>query len=345
MTRAQDVLKEGTEAQTKQPRQLDAGGVIDPLPAIDTDGLTPADLADIMRSLTAVTERLQSAHLGLQDEVIHLREQLRDKNEQLNRSRQLAALGQMAAGIAHEIRNPLGSISLYADMLAQDLSANAALQSLAVKIGRAVRDLDRIVFDVLSFSRESKPRLSSVSLSDLLERSLDGCCALLLERDVRVTLHLTSAARSAQIDADAPMLGQAIINLLRNGVEAMEGAPGTITIRALMVPLEAGDIEDGSGDQDRLKLIISDTGRGFDPHVLPRAFDPFFTTRDGGTGLGLAIVHRIIDAHGGTIRLSNNSPDPGASVEILLPARFAAPLIAQRSENALELHGPVLQGR
>ncbi len=344
MTEPRRVPKEGTEALNPDtPASAAVPDFALPSSLFEPDGLTPGDLADIMRSLTAVTERLQSAHSGLQDEVVRLRDQLRQKDEQLIRSRQLAALGQMAAGIAHEVRNPLGSISLCADMLAQDLAEHADMHSLAVKIGRAVRDLDRIVFDVLSFARESKPRLMSVSVDDLLERALDGCRALLLDSRIQVVRSVSDSALTLELQADAPMLAQGLINLIRNAVQAMEPG-GTLSI-------DVHTESDAQSDAAPIALSISiaDTGPGFAPDALAHAFDPFYTTRASGTGLGLAIVHRIIDAHAGSIRLANRQPGPGAVVHLSLPAAPApaprdVPLVAVRPLASADSSSSPLQG-
>src|SRR5262249_42196179 len=124
--------------------------------ALPAGQVTPAELAELMATFNEVTGRLQGTHESLKREVVRLQGELRDANEQLQRSRRLAALGEMAAGIAHEVRNPLGSIRLYARMLEHDLVDRPQERSVATKIAAAVHGLDGVVGDVLSFAREAR---------------------------------------------------------------------------------------------------------------------------------------------------------------------------------------------
>ena len=296
-------------------------------PASDASG-RPArevqDLGEIMTAFTQVTDRLQSAHQTLQAEVRRLNHELRETNEQLRRSRQLAALGQMAAGIAHEIRNPLASIRLYASMLAEDLTDRPDSNRLAAQIARAVRDLDAVVGDVLNFAREVKIRPAPTEISALIDQAVEACQGLLHDSRVEVRRDLDAEDRLPALDIDAILINQALVNLIRNAVEAMEGQ-GTLTLSAALdgpdEPAEANDqtqpnesLSKGRG----IQIVVDDTGPGIPEEIAERIFNPFFTTRHTGTGLGLAIVHRIIDAHGGGIHIGRNAAG-GASVALRLP--------------------------
>ena len=125
-----------------------------------------------MEAMTETTRRLESTHDQLRCEVARLQGELAEANAQLRRSRDLAALGEMAAGIAHEIRNPLGSIQLYTQALSEDLQSSSPHAELCEKIGRAVVGMDAIVRDVLLFARDVRPRIVPMAIGDIIERSL-----------------------------------------------------------------------------------------------------------------------------------------------------------------------------
>src|ERR1051326_2654322 len=147
------------------------------VPALGGRGgaVTPGELAELIGAFNEVTARLQGTHEALRREVARLQGELREANEQLQRSKRLAALGQMAAGIAHEVRNPLGSIRLYARMLEQDLADHPQERQTASKIAAAVHGLDGVVGDVLSFSREIRISAQAAEAGDLLDRALEAC--------------------------------------------------------------------------------------------------------------------------------------------------------------------------
>lgn len=292
------------------------------------------DLADIMTAFTQVTTRLQGAHQTLQAEVRRLNHELRETNEQLRRSRQLAALGQMAAGIAHEIRNPLASIRLYASMLSEDLTDRPDSNRLALQIARAVRDLDAVVGDVLNFAREMKIRPAPTSVSALLHQAVEACQGLLHDSSVQICRDLDAERNLPDLDVDAALLNQAMVNLMRNAIEAMSG-DGTLTLSATGPTLAEPDTADVTADDEAIAgqapferqwitIVVDDTGPGIAPEIVERIFNPFFTTRHTGTGLGLAIVHRIVDAHGGEIAVDRNA-DGGASISLRLPIATARP--------------------
>jgi signal transduction histidine kinase len=283
-------------------------------PAIPTT-LAPGDLAELMGAFSEVTAKLQAAHEQLHSEVARLTRELGEANSQLERSRRLAALGEMAAGIAHEVRNPLGSIRLYARMLEQDLHDRPSERGVASKIAGAARVMDGVVGDVLTFAREFRLRPADVDVVELFDRVLESCChdGVVGWRGVEI-IRLDRETSVPVVLADPSLLQQALVNVVRNAFEAMAEAPGRDhTLTLSFGPSELEGIRWAS-------LCIRDTGPGVSPEVVARMFNPFFTTRGTGTGLGLAIVHRIIDAHAGRVRVRNNEDGRGASVEFLLPA-------------------------
>ena len=268
-----------------------------------------SDLAQIVEAYSEVTERLQKSHEVLQDEVVRLRRELNTANAQVQRSRRLSALGEMAAGIAHEIRNPLAAIQLYAGMAADDLRIagdGAKLEALdhVLKIASAVRGMSAIVNDVLSFSRSTEPDCSQVDVSELLDRVVTTNGPGIDEAQVHV-VRKDLGGEPLSVSADPGLLQQALLNLVRNAVDAMAGVDGP---RVLTLGVRR--------DEVGVVLSVSDTGPGVSEDCLDRIFNPFFTTRSTGTGLGLAIVHRIADAHGGSIAV-HREPNLGGAVFVL----------------------------
>jgi signal transduction histidine kinase len=261
-------------------------------------------LAAVIEEYNKVTEQLRVAHDRLEQQVRRLRDELADKNRELARRERLSALGQMAAGLAHEIRNPLGGIRLYASLLEKDLAASPRPRDLAQKISRGVCVLDGLVSDVLTFAGDIQLQPTPVDLGALIEE----CLELLAPLAGRfATQTITNFQEGVTLSADAHQLRSAVTNLLRNAIEAA-GPHGRVAVSTRLI---------ARGRRGRLE--ISDTGPGIDSADLGRIFNPFFTTKDTGTGLGLATVHRIIEAHGGAIRVRNIAPH-GACFEVELPA-------------------------
>jgi signal transduction histidine kinase len=257
------------------------------------------ELGGIMRQYSDLTEKLQRSHLQLEQQVQSLRDELSEKNRQLERRKRLAALGEMAAGMAHEIRNPLGGIELYASMLARDVAELPASLQLVNKISSGVKRLEGLVSQVLQFSREIHTQVGETDLAELVDQSVE------LAGD-RLGGGIECVARGPRpfaVKVDSLLMGQAILNLVINGIEAV-GDAGVVEIK-----WEAGRRKRG------FRLSVRDSGPGIPVGVLDRIFNPFFTTKESGTGLGLAIVHRIVEAHDGTIT-AGNSPEGGAVFEI-----------------------------
>ncbi|HSG63806.1 MAG TPA: ATP-binding protein, partial [Gammaproteobacteria bacterium] len=279
---------------------------LDPLAeaAIATRGnLSPGDLAELMSAFTEVTTKLERTHEQLRSEVSRLNAELRDANEALQRSRRLAALGEMAAGISHEIRNPLGSIQLYTSMLSEDLAQMPEQHEIVAKIGRAVRGLDEIVGDVLSFAREINARHRPCDIESVIAQSLESCCAE-IAGSVR-TEHLDA---TEEVECDAALLQQALVNILRNAGEANRISGGD----EIIIETSTTSLDQGDRNERAIAICVHDQGDGIPERVIERMFNPFFTTRAAGTGLGLAIVHRIVDAHRGRVEVGNHPNGPGA---------------------------------
>ncbi|MFQ5461713.1 MAG: PAS domain-containing sensor histidine kinase [Phycisphaerae bacterium] len=265
----------------------------------------PAELVGIMQAYNEVTDRLKQSHELLRAEVCRLRGQLEEKNRELRRRERLAALGEMAAGVAHEIRNPLGGIKLYASLLEQDLVGQTKPLDLAQRITVGVCKLERIVGDILAFAAGSEPKCQVCDMGGLLEAVLLQAaprCALL-----EATIEVEPELRRARVDCDAVQIERALVNLVLNALDAV-GPGGHVWVRGATRTPEA----------EWFGISVEDDGPGIPTELQQRVFNPFFTTKDTGTGLGLAIVHRIAESHGGVIQVSNRDGG-GALFRLCLP--------------------------
>lgn len=287
----------------------------------DVDDVNEMD--DLMTMFHTVTARLETSQRSLREEVSHLRAELHEANEQLARSRRLAALGEMAAGIAHEVRNPLGSIGLDARILYEDLSEKPNHQELAQRIRGSVRRLNSIVGDVLSFARECHTRLENTCVSDLVERALTVAVSSVDDVAGKIQIEIDDTIRSLHFFCDPDLLEQALVNVFRNAVEAMKEhcvAEPRIVVSSQHSP------------NGHVAILIEDSGPGIPIDVRDRVFNPFFTTRHTGTGLGLAIVHRILDAHHGEAVIGSSERLGGACVKLALPNNTNTPRTNLRVE-------------
>jgi signal transduction histidine kinase len=263
--------------------------------------LTQEDLIGILDSYSQAAERLKESHTVLQTEVRRLREELANKNRQLERRKRLAALGEMAAGLAHEIRNPLGGIQLYANLLRKDVSDRPEMVQIIDKMITGIRSLDALVTDVLALTHTVQPKFAEEDLVKITQSTMDLVQPLITEKQSQISFN---SPMSLLMNCDRNMLQRAVMNLLRNAIEAA-GESGQVMI-------------DLNVKHQTIVMQIADSGPGIDPEIADRIFNPFFTTKDTGTGLGLSIVHRIIEAHEGSIKVGK-APLGGALFTIKLP--------------------------
>lgn len=284
--------------------------------------IAPADLAELLSAFNDVTARLERTHEQLRDEVARLNGELARANEQLERSRRLAAIGEMAAGIAHEVRNPVGSIQLYARMLEEDLSSMPAQRGVAQKIGHAARGLNAIVGDVLAFAKELKPRLGEADAREIFERA-HCACADVAERVAGGYRVEWKVQDGIGLWCDGAMVERAAMNVVRNAIEAMSECGAADRSGHALVLGARREAGEGGEEGQWTVMYVRDTGPGLSDDVIARMFNPFFTTRAAGTGLGLSIVHRIVEAHGGRVVVRRERPC-GACVELWLPCPTAA---------------------
>jgi two-component system sensor histidine kinase PilS (NtrC family) len=242
--------------------------------------------------------------------------------QELRQRERLAAVGELAAGVAHEVRNPLAAISGCVEMLRalnRERSGDDEQEHLMGIVLREIERLDALIADFLQFARPGPPKLETIALAPLLGEVAEMCRAA-CPLDVRVTVE---APTDLEVEADATQLRQVLWNLVRNAVQAV-GQRGVISLGAapLAQATPSPHRSGAPGGGHLVELVVADDGPGIAPEALERIFDPFFTTKPAGTGLGLATVHRIVTAHGGTIDV-DSEPGRGARFRVRLPAHGA----------------------
>lgn len=269
------------------------------LRALELDG--QASLDDVLSAWNETTARLEQTHGALQSEVRRLTDELERKNRELQQQTRLANLGQMAAHVAHEVRNNLMPAALYLSLLRRRLAGDESSVQILDKVSASLTALDATVNDLLSFTAERAPQRRLVVVRDVLDDLLRTLAPQLQAQ--RIDARLLVPAEHA-LSADREMLRKAALNLLLNALDAMpEG--GTLAIASRV-------------DGPRLEIEFADSGPGLAPEALHRACEPFFTTKSHGTGLGLAAVWRVAELHGGDVVVANRASG-GAAVTLRLP--------------------------
>jgi signal transduction histidine kinase len=238
-----------------------------------------------------------------------LHRRLTESQAVIERQEKLASLGTLAAGVAHEIRNPLTAIKFRLFSFKKALPPSFADHEDAAVISAEINRLDRIVKEFLQFARPSEPELAQVPAQRLLQSVGDLLKPELEKAGIVLKLELSP---SAWVHADPQQIKQVLINLVQNAAESI-GSNGTITLR---VALDTTLLDRRS--RPAVILSVTDTGSGIPPEVEKRLFDPFFSTKERGSGLGLAIAARILEKHGGLLRYRTQLKQ-GTTFEIVLP--------------------------
>ncbi len=259
--------------------------------------------AGIIAGFLSDRERVQRKRVeATKVELEQVYTELRQKIDQMKKAERLSAAGQLAASLAHEIRNPLASISGAAGILKRGHASAANTDECLGILEKESQRLNKLLTNFLDFARPRLPRYQRVDSGHLIESvaSLARHSAILHD----VELVIEDTARTHEIECDAEQLKQVLLNLIINAVQATEGH-GTVHIRSFSLP-------------DRLCIEICDEGTGVTPDQQDKMFDPFFTTKESGTGLGLAIAANIVEQHGGLLSGSNN-PGKGMTFRLELP--------------------------
>jgi two-component system sensor histidine kinase AtoS len=242
----------------------------------------------------------------------HLLSFCRDVTEQLQAEEkqqlvnQMIVCGQMAAGLAHEIKNPLAGVKVSLDVLADELVLPQEDKEIFARIINEINRMEKLLKNLLNYARPPRPQFDLVDMNRLLDNSLKNV-ELASNKDTNFSIHFDKsyAAFLPQIEVDSTQMQQVFLNIFLNAVDSME-AEGTITATTQM---------DG---EDRILINISDNGKGISEAALEKIFTPFFTTKTKGNGLGLSICKRLVEQHDGSITV-HSQPESGTSFTIVLP--------------------------
>ncbi|MGH9713877.1 MAG: two-component system sensor histidine kinase NtrB [Candidatus Acidiferrales bacterium] len=266
-------------------------------------------IAAILVNRFVVENRRQVARFKTLSETLEeTNRQLRRAEADARRAERLAALGQLSAGLAHEIRNPLGVIKGSAEMLTQKVAdTNPLASELAGYISTEVNRLNSLVARFLDFARPSHLEFQPLQVSTLVERALEMVQTQMPNAQVRVERQY--AGGLPDVRADSQLCEQVFVNLILNAFQAMDGQQGRLCISIT---------HDKSGGKPGVAVQLEDTGPGVPPDLREQIFNPFFTSKKEGVGLGLAIVAKIVDDHRGWIRLETDS-SRGAKFRVFLP--------------------------
>ena len=275
------------------------------------------DLSNDYRTITALKYRIIMTSVVIMGllflvlrHVVKRGEQIIDKRalerlllkEKLGNAQRLASLGEMVAGISHEIRNPLGIISSTAELLKQKLGRSGPEVELADVVFQEVNRLNSIVSDFLSFARPQEPNFMPCKVDEVIDKNLTFLAPEARKNGYRI--HKRFATDIPEIQADPGLLYQAFLNILMNAMQAMP---------------EGGDIYiELSTRKHALTIRFADEGHGIPDQILHRIWEPFFTSKDKGSGLGLPIVKKIIEGHAGAIEV-DTGPEGGGQVMVTLP--------------------------
>ena len=252
---------------------------------------------------------LALAGIVYRDMIAPLRLKLVENQALVERQEKLASLGMLAAGVAHEIRNPLTAIKAIAFLQRRKSAAGSQVQADAELTLREISRLERIVNDFLLFARPGEPELTLLPAELPMQEVQRLLGPPLSEAQIRLVLESPVPLR---LKADAAQLKQVLINLVQNAADSI-GRDGTIILRA------RADRKRLDGKETEVAILeVADTGKGIAPEVAKRLFDPFFTTKDSGTGLGLSIAARIVREHGGTLQYQTQE-NVGTTFGIVLP--------------------------
>jgi len=240
----------------------------------------------------------------------HMMQQLRESRAeierlhrtQISRAEHLATLGELATGLAHEIRNPLAGIAGVIEIVGRDLPATSPARAVVKDVRLEITRISRTLTDLLETARPRRPDVRRSNLNTTVEHAVMLARQQVLSRPIKIELQ--KAPDLPEVEHDSDQVHQVMLNLLLNAVQALEG-PGTVRV-------EIGSQEGYSS------VVVSDNGRGIPPQNLPNIFRPFYTTKGEGTGLGLSLAHRIVEDHHGRIEVSS-VVGKGSTFTVLLP--------------------------
>jgi signal transduction histidine kinase len=249
----------------------------------------------------------------------HMTKQLRDSREeiellhrtQMSRAEHLATLGELAAGLAHEIRNPLAGIAGVIEIISRDLPSTSPARAVVKDVRQEITQINRILTDLLETARPHPPQVCRGNLNTTVEHAVMLARQQVLSKPIKIELQ--KSPELLEVEHDSDQIHQVLLNLLLNATQAIEGA-GTVNVE--IKPCG-----------DHASIIVKDTGRGIPAPQLPNIFRPFYTTKGNGTGLGLSLARRIVEEHHGQIEVTS-VVGKGSTFEVVLPFTMAAAQVA-----------------
>jgi two-component system, NtrC family, sensor kinase len=257
------------------------------------------EIGDLGRNFNYMMQQLRESRKEI--ETMH--------RTQMSRAEHLATLGELATGLAHEIRNPLAGIAGVIEIIGRDLPASSPARAMVKDVRLEINQINRILSDLLDTARPHPPQMMRSNLNTTVEHAVMLARQQVLSKPIKIELEQDPDL--GEVEHDSDQIHQVVLNLLLNAVQAIDG-PGTVTVKV-------------GSQHDCATVTVSDTGRGMTEQEQAQIFRPFFTTRSNGTGLGLSLVRRIIEEHLGNIAVTS-SPGQGSTFEVQLP--FAASSVA-----------------
>jgi hypothetical protein len=250
------------------------------------------EIGDLGRNFNRMTQQLRESRKEI--ETMH--------RTQMSRAEHLATLGELATGLAHEIRNPLAGIAGVIEIIGRDLPQTSPAREMVKDVRMEINQINRILTDLLETARPHPPQIMRSNLNTTVEHAVMLARQQVLSQPIRIELE--QAPDLHEVEHDSDQIHQVVLNLLLNAVQAIDGAG---TVRVVI----------GSQD-DCARITVTDTGRGIPEPQISQIFRPFYTTRGNGTGLGLSLVRRIVEEHHGRVNVTSELRK-GSSFEVLLP--------------------------
>ena len=265
--------------------------------------------------------RLEGGTTGLEGEIRTLANRWKDfcdhcqgaHDAEMLQAEHLATMGELAAGVAHEIRNPLAGIAGAIEIITKDFPKDHPDREVMEDLRQEVRRIEKVLNDMLAYAKPKPSQFGRADLKETFARTLQLARQQIGLKNVEFSVQIPPDLPAFRMDSE--QLHQVLLNLVLNGVQAIE-REGKVTIAAKV------DAAGGPGQGDLVEISVSDTGAGIPPESLERIFRPFYTTKRGGTGLGLSLCRRIIRQHGGTLT-AESKLGKGSRFIIRLPMRAA----------------------
>ena len=250
------------------------------------------EIGDLGRNFNYMMQQLRESRKEI--ETMH--------RTQMSRAEHLATLGELATGLAHEIRNPLAGIAGVIEIIGRDLPATSPAREMVKDVRLEINQINRILTDLLETARPHPPQMMRSNLNTTVEHAVMLARQQVLSKPIKIEIERDPDLREVEHDSD--QIHQVVLNLLLNAVQAIDGA-GTVTVRI--------------GEREDCAIVcVTDTGRGMTDQQISQIFRPFYTTRNNGTGLGLSLVRRIVEEHNGHVGVTS-TPGEGSTFEVEIP--------------------------